>query len=44
MLARAWPEADLRVIEDEGHGGPLASEALAGAVAQWVAGWRASRR
>lgn len=45
LLARAWGGgADLRVIEDEGHGGPVGSQVLTDAVAGWVSGWRRSGR
>ncbi len=43
-LAQAWPEADLSVVEEEGHGGPLEVRAVVYAVARWVEGWRSCGR
>jgi proline iminopeptidase len=33
-LHRAWPASDLRIVEDEGHGGPRMWELLAEAIAE----------
>jgi proline iminopeptidase len=37
-LHQAWPASDLRIVEDEGHGGPRMWELLAEAIAEL--GWR----
>jgi len=38
-LHRAWPGSELRVVDTEGHGGPLMAEAQAEAIAHMTATW-----